>query len=62
MKLLGQSGASRPSLDKALHPVRLLSRTTFKATGVMEDEAGVTFEDHLILNVVFPALIIIRFR
>ncbi len=60
MELFGETGAGCSSLDEVLCLLCLLECTTLKAAGVVKDEAGVTFENHLILNIVLPTLEIIR--
>ncbi len=60
MELFGETGAGCPSLDEVLRLLRLLECTALEAAGVVKDEARVAFENHLILNIVLPALEIIR--
>jgi hypothetical protein len=60
MELLGETGAGCPSFDEVLRLLRLLECAALEAAGVVKDEAGVAFENHLILNIVFPTLEIIR--
>ncbi len=60
MELSSKTGAGCPSLDEVLHLLCLLECTALEAAGVMKDEAGVAFENHLILNIVLPTLEIIR--
>lgn len=60
MELFIETGAGCPSLDEVLRLLRLLDCAAFKAAGVVKDEAGVAFENHLIVNIVLPALEIIR--
>ena len=60
MELFSETDAGCPSLDEVLRLLRLLGCAAFEAAGVMKDEAGVAFENHLILNIVLPALEIIR--
>jgi hypothetical protein len=60
MELFSKTGAGCPSFDEVLCLLRLLECTALKAAGVVKDEAGVAFENHLILNIVLPTLEIIR--
>jgi hypothetical protein len=60
MKLFGETGARCPILDEVFHLLRLFECAAFEAAGVVKDETGVAFEYHLILNIVLPALEIIR--